>query len=264
MQLQQLVFVIGGLIVGVTSEQICSVCGDGYQVGNPSAISSVPLYPDIPATCDDIELAGLQGMIPISQCSSLPFLIFETCNCQAMHTTAEKTHEYTKGSGYSSQRRVQSLYSPSNSDPEILEVAPAATPMYPGFGGFPDDVTISFDDDTVTVIFPNAHGNSSDDVFVDDDDFFVPLVVIAMSLCFLWAMCHMAIEHRNRHYSVLTTTGASSTVSISKIDCESDEDAKRRRPLVLEILFPKEAKVSTAHLLRGVPACFLSHMKVNI
>jgi hypothetical protein len=136
--IRELIFLVGTiLVVSVTSEQICSVCGDGYQVGNPSAlVSSFPGHPDKPATstCQEIEVAGLEGLISVSQCRSLPLLIFDTCHCQTK--TAEKTQEYANAlnrPGYSSLRRVQAT-SPANaaSDPAVATTAtsPSLAPSH--------------------------------------------------------------------------------------------------------------------------------------
>jgi hypothetical protein len=119
--LQELIFVVGGFLVSVTSAQLCSVCGDGYQVGNLSAIGSFPGLPDTLVTCDDIELAGRQGLIPVDQCLALPLLIFETCDCQVNTTdnTRERANAFY-GAGYSSLRRAQS------------SAIPVAAPSFPG------------------------------------------------------------------------------------------------------------------------------------
>ena len=125
-------FLVGTLLISVTSAQGCSVCGDGYQVGNPSAITSVsfPESTDTQLSCSDLEFAGLEGLIPSEDCSVLPSLIFETCDCQE-NTKGIQSHEYTnslRGSGYSSQRRAKTWFaSPAlNTSPPV--VAPISSP----------------------------------------------------------------------------------------------------------------------------------------
>ena len=90
-------FVVVALLVSVTSAQGCSVCGDGNQVGSPSAITTFRRFPDqtdTHCTCSDLEFAGLEGLIPSEECSVLPILIFETCDCQKDTTSTLSTNAY--------------------------------------------------------------------------------------------------------------------------------------------------------------------------
>ena len=135
--LWELIFLVGGLLVGVTSSQVCSVCGDGYQVGTASAIGSVPGLP--PATCDNIELAGRQGLIPIDQCISLPLMIFETCKCQINTSeAAPENPNASYASGHSSLRRVQYLFTPTKRPRPVAapfrsgSTPPVRSPFYSG------------------------------------------------------------------------------------------------------------------------------------
>lgn len=86
-------FLVGGFLVSATSAQNCSVCGDGYQVGSPSTVASVrcSALSDSPCTCNDLQYAGLQGLIAIEKCSNISSLIFETCNCK--RNTAQNTNK---------------------------------------------------------------------------------------------------------------------------------------------------------------------------
>ena len=56
----------------------CSVCGEGMCVTNPDAIFSFPGQPSAP--CGTLQMAGLNGGIPLSQCPFLPSLI-GVCEC---------------------------------------------------------------------------------------------------------------------------------------------------------------------------------------
>ena len=86
-------FLVGGLLVSVTSAQSCSVCGDGYQVGSPSTLTSLtcPWLSDSHCSCNDLQYAGLQGLIAIDKCPIIAVLIFETCDCQES-TVAEPSY----------------------------------------------------------------------------------------------------------------------------------------------------------------------------
>jgi hypothetical protein len=65
---------------GVLSSNGCSVCGDADKcIQKPDEIFA---YPDFPAVrCEDLEKAGREGAIPLSQCPFLPQLITEICGC---------------------------------------------------------------------------------------------------------------------------------------------------------------------------------------
>ena len=251
--LRQLIYVVGGLLVSVTSEQICAVCGDGYQVGNPSAVGAYPGNQDTPVRCDDIEFAGLRGLIPISQCAFLPSLIFATCDCQP--TTKETTSEdgnAVYGQGYSSQRRVQYYHAPAVApSSSVYGGSPVATAVAPSnsvYGGSPVATTFQIDGTPVTAINANASN--------DNQGFgfpiwlllvvFLPLMLfIALVICNY--MCRLADEEDRR----LIIARQHGLASASTIGRELDDDDKRRRPLVLEALFPNEGKVSTEPLVAG-------------
>ena len=241
--LRLLIFVVAELLVSASSEPICAVCGDGYQVGNPSAVCTFPGYQDTPVRCDDIEFVGLQGLIPMRQCSFLRLLIFATCDCQP--TTKETTPDYGKnfhGQGYSSRRRDQ--YSPTR--------ASAPSNSVP-------------DTPATAVPTPSADANSSNDnrgfpVWVISLPItLVGTVVIFIILC---RIVHDNLQEDNLTEMIATPEtlpAALPTHSIhpdppgeSTIGLELDDDAKRRRLLVLEALFPNEDKVSIAYRVTGV------------
>jgi len=58
----------------------CSVCGPGMCVTDFDAIFEFPGQPA--ARCEDLEKAGLNGIVPLSQCGFLPSLIMDKCECQ--------------------------------------------------------------------------------------------------------------------------------------------------------------------------------------
>lgn len=62
-------------------EKGCSVCGNGYCVSNPDEIFSFPGQPD--ASCSTLEEAGLQGLIPLTECSFLPDIVQASCGCMS-------------------------------------------------------------------------------------------------------------------------------------------------------------------------------------
>jgi hypothetical protein len=63
----------------VAPNEGCLICGDGNVVGNPSAgIFSFPGQPDV--SCGVMQNAGLNGQIPLVECSFLPPLI-GVCQC---------------------------------------------------------------------------------------------------------------------------------------------------------------------------------------
>ncbi|KAI2498271.1 RING-like zinc finger [Fragilaria crotonensis] len=91
-------FLAGSLLVSVASARGCSVCGDGYHVGSPSAIPKVRFPEQVgnQYTCSDLEFAGLEGLIPSEECSALSSLIFETCDCQENTESTEKRSTHSR------------------------------------------------------------------------------------------------------------------------------------------------------------------------
>jgi len=72
-------FIAFFLFFGFTTGQDgCSICGDGKGVNNSDAIFAFPGQPAVP--CGTLEIAGQNGLIPISQCSFLAALV-PMCDC---------------------------------------------------------------------------------------------------------------------------------------------------------------------------------------
>lgn len=130
-------FFVGLILVSVTTARGCSVCGVGYIVGSPSAITSIrfPEQSDTQYTCSDLEFAGLEGLIPSEDCSVFPTLIFETCDCQEDRKSVQSKHEDSDsqhGSGHSSQRQMKSWFAspaPGSTSPPVS--APIVTTTSP-------------------------------------------------------------------------------------------------------------------------------------
>jgi len=63
-------------VVSVNSQ--CSVCGEGKQVGNPTAEVTLPGSPPLP--CSQLQQIGESGQIPVAQCGQLIFFL-GPCEC---------------------------------------------------------------------------------------------------------------------------------------------------------------------------------------
>ena len=63
----------------VAPEGGCLVCGDGQVITNPDGIFSFDGFPD--TGCDVLQIAGLIGQIPLTQCPFLPGLVAADCEC---------------------------------------------------------------------------------------------------------------------------------------------------------------------------------------
>jgi hypothetical protein len=57
----------------------CSVCGEGFEVGNPLGILSLEEQPEV--SCAALQIAGENGVIPSEQCAALPEIITDICEC---------------------------------------------------------------------------------------------------------------------------------------------------------------------------------------
>eukprot|EP00548_Thalassiothrix_antarctica_P013167 CAMPEP_0194169442 /NCGR_PEP_ID=MMETSP0154-20130528/4115_1 /TAXON_ID=1049557 /ORGANISM="Thalassiothrix antarctica, Strain L6-D1" /LENGTH=142 /DNA_ID=CAMNT_0038880831 /DNA_START=44 /DNA_END=472 /DNA_ORIENTATION=- len=58
----------------------CSICGEGKEVTNNSAVFEFPGQPSVP--CNLLQQAGKGGQIPLDQCSFLPTLNeISVCEC---------------------------------------------------------------------------------------------------------------------------------------------------------------------------------------
>ena len=62
----------------------CSVCGENKLVADPSAIISLP--PD-EVSCSDLEMAGLNGLIPSENCINVQPFAWEVCACSNATTS---------------------------------------------------------------------------------------------------------------------------------------------------------------------------------
>lgn len=66
-------------------EDSCSVCGAGNKVGSPNSLFEFPGQPVV--TCEILEQAGQDGLIPLAACSILPGLL-SSCDCQPTDDSA--------------------------------------------------------------------------------------------------------------------------------------------------------------------------------
>mmetsp|Transcript_5040 Transcript_5040/g.7284 ORF Transcript_5040/g.7284 Transcript_5040/m.7284 type:complete len:393 (-) Transcript_5040:182-1360(-) len=57
----------------------CSVCGEGKCIGKPDEIFAFPGQPVV--SCGELQVAGLDKLIPLKECSLLPTLI-DACECR--------------------------------------------------------------------------------------------------------------------------------------------------------------------------------------
>lgn len=72
------------IMVGTTQaqQQQCSVCGDGLAVGAPDAVFMLFSFVGEPdKTCGELQEQGDAGMISPDDCSLMPLLIHEACQC---------------------------------------------------------------------------------------------------------------------------------------------------------------------------------------
>lgn len=78
-------------IAPVLLEPVCSICGPGKVVGDPylGVDSSIfQLDSNEFLTCQDLQYAGITGLISVEECRFLPSLIHDYCSCQ---TAADST-----------------------------------------------------------------------------------------------------------------------------------------------------------------------------
>lgn len=68
------------LICPIVPENGCSICGKGKRVTNVETEFSFPGQPTV--QCVALESAGLEGIIPLEQCSYLPNLVADDCGCE--------------------------------------------------------------------------------------------------------------------------------------------------------------------------------------
>ena len=94
---------------------VCSICGEGKEIGNKGAIVSTDMGM---FTCTGLAGAGKNGRIPMSQCNTIQKLAASTCQCKALNATATAT----------SQAAVSSKQNSTNSGPFVCPIC--------GFEGF--------------------------------------------------------------------------------------------------------------------------------
>jgi len=66
-------------LVDAQDIEVCNVCGDGKEVGDPDAVFEFPGQPTVP--CGLLESDGQTGMIPAEFCGFLPDLVDAQCDC---------------------------------------------------------------------------------------------------------------------------------------------------------------------------------------
>jgi len=73
----QFILLLSCLVIFSVNSQ-CSICGDGKQVGNPTAEVTLPGNPPLP--CSQLQQIGESGQIPVAQCEQFP-LFLGPCEC---------------------------------------------------------------------------------------------------------------------------------------------------------------------------------------
>ncbi|KAI2491042.1 Reverse transcriptase (RNA-dependent DNA polymerase) [Fragilaria crotonensis] len=205
------IYFVGTLLVSVTSAQDCSVCGNGYQVGSPSAITSVRFSEQTHTqyTCSDLEFAGLEGLIPSKECSDLHIMIFSDLRTQTLHASpaagtspSVATSSFLVGpvSAPPVAYPISYGYLPTSNIPPVA--APPAEPVAPAF---------------VVSVFLGS---------------FLFLFLCCLFLKALELENCPSIVPRPRNLSMMP-------VSTSIL---LNDEALVRRPLVLAVLFPTEGK----------------------
>jgi hypothetical protein len=77
------------VITVVNAQSKCSICGEGFNVGNPDAIFSYGDQPEV--SCGLLEAAGNSQQISDGACKVLPELTFKICECQKSPTASQNT-----------------------------------------------------------------------------------------------------------------------------------------------------------------------------
>ena len=115
-----------------SGEQSCSVCGDGFHVGNPSAVFSFPGYASM--GCNLLERSGSEGMIPTDECKLLSSLISDTCSCQP-NNAVDRALQITNSTSGPADSRAPSPKGPTASlSIQPITLAPASfAPFYAPF-----------------------------------------------------------------------------------------------------------------------------------
>lgn len=237
-------FLVGGLIVNVRSAKNCSVCGDGYHVGSPTTMTNVrcSVLSDSLCTCNQLQLAGLLGLIANEKCFNISLLIFETCDCQ------ENTALNANDSQYQTSPPV---------------AAPIAAPHHPSLVGpvaapsfYPNPTPVAFRPTTYAPV-PNAAPT-----VIDSLGFQIQLAIWAIALlACCWCCCRGCIESIFSNCCICRIrdqiSRAESRRNIEEMiqnmppppltrPTSSYRMTLGRRSLVLAALFPNEARVSMA------------------
>jgi hypothetical protein len=260
-------FVVVALLVSVTSAQGCCVCGDGNQVGSPSAITTFRRFPeqtDTQCTCSDLEFAGLEGLISNKECSALPILIFETCDCQKNGTSILSTNAYIhslRGSGYSSPRRAQqSWFAPSALGTSPPVSAPFFTPTTPGLSApflYFSPLSLPTSDPISYTYRPTYYRTPAAAPTQDPNtQLLIAVVTVVAALGLLGVIrCSIALTNASpRNERQILATPTNLPVIPVSTPMQLKEQTLARRPLVLAVLFPDEGKVSS--VMRRAPAFF--------
>ena len=79
----------------------CTICGEGFQVGNPEAVVSIPAFEEgvlgQDRTCSELQAAGDLGQITEADCSLLSPLVLDPCQCEALVDNAVPTSAPVSG-----------------------------------------------------------------------------------------------------------------------------------------------------------------------
>jgi hypothetical protein len=76
-------FVVTFLMATASSHgETCSVCGDNWVVGAPDALVSFPGQFSI--SCEQLQVAGMSGLIPPHQCDLFRPIVLDVCLCQEL------------------------------------------------------------------------------------------------------------------------------------------------------------------------------------
>lgn len=247
MMLRVRTFLVEALLLSVTSAQRCSVCGAGYMVGRPSGSTSIcfPKLSDSTCSCHDLELAGLQGLIPIEECQTIPQMISETCYCRDS-SNIQNTDESTNslhGTSYSTVRSAKSWFSssaPVSLPPIALESfypSVSAVPVVAPYYYYPTDTAETF----------RPAKTSSPSVTTPAGPQFSPFVIIQWLICislvlgfsyFVYIFAEPICGEHCRCFGAMVQNSTAIPVRTSPM--LSNTDASGRRPHVLEVMFPNE------------------------
>jgi len=101
----------------------CSVCGPGLCVGDPGAIFIFPEQPSV--ACGVLEVAGINGDVPLDQCGFLPSLVVDTCDCRQGATPIDTPVEPTPAPVEPTPAPIEPTPAPVEPTPAPVEPTPA-------------------------------------------------------------------------------------------------------------------------------------------